>query len=179
MEHWEWNTTSENQNFPFKRGDFLYTSDMSVNPLIYEETFYVATKLCLKCGDEILTLVESYPWLPLWRELPGGKISKADGSNSPLFTLNREIREELGIDIQFDDSNTGLFHVEKRYEVTTQYTERAFIFLCYLYEIDSKPELILTEHSEALWIRESDIDSYTDWRPGFDSIIRRAFLYNS
>lgn len=152
---------------------------MSDNPLIYEETFYVATKLCLKCGDEILTVVESYPWLPHWRELPGGKISKADESNSPLFTLNREIREELGIELMLDESNTRLFHVEKRYEVTTQYTERAFIFLCYLYEIDTKPEVILTEHTEARWIRESYIDDYTDWRPGFDTIVRKALLYNS
>lgn len=52
---------SENQTFSFKRGDFLYTSHMSDNPLIHEETFYVATKLCLKYGDEILTVVESYP----------------------------------------------------------------------------------------------------------------------
>jgi hypothetical protein len=31
------------------------------HPLDLEETFYVATKLCLLCGTEILTLSESYP----------------------------------------------------------------------------------------------------------------------
>jgi len=105
-------------------------------------------------------------------------MSKADAYNPPLYTLDREICEELGIELMLDESNTRLFHVEKRYERTTQYTERAFIFLCYLYEIDSRPELILTEHSEARWIRESDIDDYTDWRPGFDSIIRKALTFN-
>lgn len=149
---------------------------MPDNPLIYEETFYVATKLCLKCGEEILTVVESYPWLPHWRELPGGKISKKDGKNPPLYTLCREVTEELWIDISLDDSNTRLFHVEKRYEYTTQYEERAFIFLCYVHEIDTKPEVTLTEHSEARWIRESDIASYTDWRPGFDAIVWKAFI---
>lgn len=148
---------------------------MTDNPLIHEEIFYVATKLCLKSGDEILTVVESYPWLPLWRELPGGKISRADGKNPPLYTLHREVLEELWLDIEFDESNTELFHIEKRYECTTQYEERAFIFLCYLHEISIKPEVTLTEHSEARWIRESDIDNYTDWRPGFDAIVRKAF----
>ncbi len=148
---------------------------MSDNPLIHEETFYVATKLCLKCGDEILTVVESYPWLPLWRELPGGKISKSDSNNPPLYTLCREVWEELWIDISLDESNTQLFHIEKRYEITTQYGERAFIFLCYVYEIDTKPEFTLTEHSEARWICEPDIDKYTDWRPGFDTIVTKAF----
>lgn len=148
---------------------------MSDNPLMHEETFYVATKLCLKCGNEILTVVESYPWLPLWRELPWGKISRADGNNPPLYTLCREVQEELGIDFCLDESNTQIFHIEKRYEMTTQYSERAFIFLCYIHEIDKKPEIILTEHSEARWIWESDIYNYTDWRPGFHTIVRKAF----
>lgn len=148
---------------------------MSDNPLIHEETFYVATKLCIRCIDEILTVVESYPWLPLWRELPGGKISKKDFSHDVFFTLLREIQEELGIDISFDTANIQLFHIEKCYEPTTKYGERAFIFLCYIYDIQEKPELVLTEHSEARWIEASEIHTFADWRPWFDEIIRRAF----
>jgi hypothetical protein len=147
-----------------------------IHPLETEETFFVATKLCLRYQDKILTLRESYPWLPLWRELPWWKISKADKDNPPLFTLWREIQEELGIHMDFTEENTQLFHIEKRYEKTTFREEiRPFIFLCYLYDIDDKPDFILTEHSDVYWITESDIDNFTDWRPGFNQIIKRAF----
>ena len=139
-----------------------------------EEQFFVATKLCLRCSDEILTLTESYPWLPLWRELPGGKVSKADSQNPLFFTLDREVREELGIDLGLTESNTHLFHIEKRYEATTKYAERAFLFLCYLHDIITKPEITLSEHSSSHWMKLTDIDTFTDWRPWFDTIIRKA-----
>ncbi len=140
-----------------------------------EEQFFVATKLCLQCGDEILVLTESYPWLPLWRELPWGKISKADGENSPMCTLNREIQEELWITLNMTDENTHLFHVEKRYELTTQGKRRPFIFLCYLSQIWEKPQLRLTEHEWFYWIKASEINTFSDWRPGFNAIVTRAF----
>lgn len=154
--------------------DFLYNLHMN-HILDTEEQFFVATKLCLICQWEILTLTESYPWIPLWRELPGGKISKSDGDNSPYFTLKREVYEELWLSIDFDPENAPLFHIEKRYEKTTKWNIRPFIFLCYRYFIDVKPDISLTEHSGFAWISADDVEKYTDWRPGFDTIVRKAF----
>ena len=124
-----------------------------------DETFYVATKLCLKWNESILTLFESHPGLPLWRDLPGGKISKTDKNEDIFFTLRREIKEELGIDIVFDTSNTKLFSLEKKYERTTKGEIRPFIFLCYLYEIHDIPRFVLTENTSTQWITQDQIDT--------------------
>lgn len=164
------------RKIPFQREDFSYTCCMT-HILDSEESFFVATKLCLKCKDQILTLFESYPWLPLWRDLPGGKISKADKEEGILFTLSREIWEELGIKIEFTAENTQLFWIEKRYEMTTKGEVRPFIFLCYLYEIDEFPQIRLEEHSSFEWIDKKQIDTYSDWRKWFDDIVRKAFYF--
>jgi 8-oxo-dGTP pyrophosphatase MutT (NUDIX family) len=146
-----------------------------VHILDAEETFFVATKLCLRCEGKILTLFESYPWLPLWRDLPGGKISKSERTEDIYFTLSREIREELGLNIVFHSGNTTLFSVEKIYEMTTKWEVRPFIFLCFLYEIESFPTLTLEEHSSYEWIEKDDIELFSDWRKWFDHIVNKAF----
>lgn len=142
-----------------------------------EENFYVATKLCLFHKGKVLTLFEKYPGLPLWRDLPGGKISKADKDHDIFFTLSREIQEELWLEIKFDEKNTELFLVDKKYEHTTKGEVRPFIFLCYRYEIDIDPKIILTEHSSSEWITEDEIGTLSDWRPGFDFIVKKAFTH--
>ncbi len=65
------------------------------DPFLTEETFFVATKCCLSKNGKILILSENRPGKPLWWELPGGKISKADYNLSPIESLARELREEL------------------------------------------------------------------------------------
>lgn len=161
--------------FPSKRREFLYNWIMW-NLLENEETFFVATKVCLFFDHKLLTLVESYPWLPLWRELPGGKISKKDRSNPVLSTLSREVKEELWMSINFTEEDTTLFHIEKRYEQTSLWEQKAFLFLCYIHELQVLPEITLAEHSSYEWISKDQISTFTDWRPGFDDIVRKAFL---
>jgi 8-oxo-dGTP pyrophosphatase MutT (NUDIX family) len=65
------------------------------DPFLTEETFFVATKCCLFNNGKILILSENRPGKPVWWELPGGKISKADHTLSPIESLARELREEL------------------------------------------------------------------------------------
>ncbi len=140
-----------------------------------EETFFVATKVCLFYRDQLLILSESYPGLPLWRELPWWKISKADTVNPPLFTLRREVTEELWLNIHFHEGNTTLFHIEKRYEKTTRWDTRAFLFLCYFHELSEQPKLTLSEYSSFSWISWDQITTLSEWRPWFDEIVKKAF----
>lgn len=147
------------------------------NILLKDETFFVATKLCLRSHDEILVITETVPNFPLRRDIPGGRVSKSDKDSWLLNTLSREIYEELGINIAFDEMNTTLFYVEKRYErVTFQDDLFPFLFLCYVHDLDDKPEIILSEeHTSYAWIQEEQIDTFSDWRPGFDTIVRKVF----
>jgi len=92
-------------------------------------------------------------------------------------SLNREVSEELGLDIDFNDSNTKLFMAYKKYEdVTFSETPVPFVFLCYLYECRDLPDIILShEHTSSRWIHEDEIDKIDHWRSGFDTIVHNAF----
>ncbi len=154
---------------------------MTYNPYLTEETFFVATKCCLRYHEEILVVSEIRPSKPLWRELPGGKISKNDRGISLLDSLSREIQEELWLDLILDPSNTRLFHVEKSFEDTTFAPDPVpFIFLCYIIDLDEKPDINLShEHASYEWLHESQIDQYSDWRKWFDMILKKAFSFPS
>jgi 8-oxo-dGTP pyrophosphatase MutT (NUDIX family) len=150
---------------------------MTYNPYLTEENFFVATKVCLVHKNKILVIEESRPWKPLWMELPGWKISKNDRDMNLLQSLNREVYEELGLDIDFNLSNTELFTAYKKYEdVTFSDVPVPFIFLCYIYQFKELPDILLShEHVSARWIWLVDLDDIHHWRPGFDTIIRKAF----
>jgi len=150
------------------------------NPYLTDETFFVATKACLVHNDKLLVIEESRPWKPPWMELPGWKISKDDKNMSILQSLAREISEELWLDIDFTESNAKLFLVHKKYEdVTFSDDPVPFIFLCYIYEIGQIPEIKLShEHVSARWISLWEIDTINHWRPGFDTIVRKALTFN-
>lgn len=150
---------------------------MSYNPYLTEENFFVATKVCLVHDNKILVIEDSRPWKPLWMELPGWKISKNDRDISLLQSLHREVEEELGIDVTFTESNTELFTAHKKYEdVTFSDIPVPFIFLCYIYQFEEPPEILLShEHVSARWIWLADLENITHWRPGFDAIVRKAF----
>lgn len=168
------------QKIPSKRTDFSYTLSM-YNPYQTEENFFVATKCCFFFEGKLLVVSENRPWKPLWREFPGGKISKADASISLLESLRREVQEELSWDILLNEENTELFMVVKSYEATTFSTEPVpFLFLCYFHTLENIPEIQLShEHSEVLWIEECEIESLPSWRWKFDTIAKKAFqTYN-
>ncbi|MDD2694276.1 MAG: NUDIX hydrolase [Candidatus Gracilibacteria bacterium] len=153
---------------------------MAYNPYLTEETFFVATKVCLKYQDKILVLEEDRPGKALWMELPGGKISKNDRELNPFQCLNREVREELGFEIDFDETNTKLFMAYKNYEdVTFSDVPVPFVFLCYIYECDMMPQITLShEHTSFRWITENEIGNIHHWRQGFDKIVKKAFGEN-
>ena len=139
---------------------------MSYNPYLTEETFFVATKVCLKHDNKILVLEECIPNRPLWTELPGGKMSKDDKDLDILGSLRREVMEELGIDIEFTESNTKLFHVWKKYEDVSFSPEPApFVFLCFMHELERIPDILLShEHADFRWITAETVDDITTWR---------------
>lgn len=82
-------------------------------------------------------------------------------------SLRREVAEELHIDLDFNESNTRLLMALKNYEdVIFSDSTVPFIFLCYVYEISDKPDIILShEHSSYRWIEEYEIDEFSHWRP--------------
>lgn len=76
------------------------------------------------------------------------------------------MHEELGLEIDFNDSNTKLFMAYKNYEdVTFSDVPVPFIFLCHIYEFDNLPEISLShEHTSFYWISEEDIENIHHWR---------------
>ena len=178
-------SSSKNKFLFQKKGFFVYWTSyinviMTYNPYLTEENFFVATKVCLVHNSKILVIEESRPWKSLWMELPGWKISKNDKDKSLLQSLNREVFEELWVDIDFTESNTRLFTAYKKYEdVTFSDVPVPFIFLCYMYEFDDMPEILLShEHVSARWISLEDLVKIHHWRPGFDTIVKKAFIFN-
>ena len=84
-------------------------------------------------------------------EFPGGK---QEAGESGAEAAVREIREELGAIIE-----TEKFLCTVEY----QYPEFFLIMDCYLAKVVSG-HLTLTEHSDALWLALSELDS-VDWLP--------------
>ncbi len=151
------------------------------DPFLSEETFFVATKCCLMQDGKILIVWENRPGKPLWWELPGGKISKADHDILPIESLARELQEELGDDFWILSWDPELFMVYKAYEDTTFSDKKVpFIFLCYLYEVSGELNIELShEHTEFRWISLDQIQQIDGWRKWFDDIVRNVFSYVS
>ena len=92
----------------------------------------------------------------MW-EFPGGKIEPGE---SPEAALQREIQEELGIDITIN-----------RFLCTTDYDYPSFHLTmhCYLCEIKSG-EIELREHKSARWLTAETLDS-VEWLPADKEIV--------
>ena len=92
----------------------------------------------------------------MW-EFPGGKIEPGE---SPEAALQREIQEELGIDITIN-----------RLLCTTDYDYPSFHLTmhCYLCEIKSG-EIELREHKSARWLTAETLDS-VEWLPADKEIV--------
>ena len=92
----------------------------------------------------------------MW-ELPGGKIEPGE---RPEAALQREIQEELGIDITIN-----------RFLCTTDYDYPSFHLTmhCYLCKIKSG-EIELREHKSARWLTAETLDS-VEWLPADKEIV--------
>lgn len=92
----------------------------------------------------------------MW-EFPGGKIEPGE---RPEAALQREIQEELGIDITIN-----------RFLCTTDYDYPSFHLTmhCYLCKIKSG-EIELREHKSARWLTAETLDS-VEWLPADKEIV--------
>lgn len=87
--------------------------------------------------------------LPLKWEFPGGKI---EAGESRADCLRREIREELGLDIEVGAELTAVTHAYPNFEITL------YPFRCTV----TAGELMLAEHAQALWVSPAELQGY-DW----------------
>lgn len=87
--------------------------------------------------------------LPLKWEFPGGKI---EGEESKEECLKREIKEELGLEIEV---GPALPHVEHHYPEFSLYL---YPFLCTWIG----GSLAIAEHAQAIWVSYDDLKNY-DW----------------
>jgi len=87
----------------------------------------------------------------MW-EFPGGKVEPGETARD---ALEREIREELMIDVRVGDDVTTTVHEYPFGEVTLS------TFYCHL---QSGDEVTLTEHAEVRWLEPANLDTL-EWAP--------------
>ena len=111
----------------------------------------------IRSDKEILiTKRNGGPFHDMW-EFPGGKIEKDESREDAVI---REIKEELEVDIKVDSYLTTIQYQYPDFHLTMH------TFWCTI----TKGDLVLTEHSEALWIKEKDLLN-VDWIPADIDVI--------
>lgn len=85
--------------------------------------------------------------LPLKWEFPGGKVEEGESLENCLI---REIREEIGVDIQILKELPQIIHHYETFSLTL------YPFLC---EIE-QGEIILNEHAQFRWIKMSEFELF-------------------
>jgi 8-oxo-dGTP diphosphatase len=133
----------------------------------YEEykTIYVVGALIVR-GRKIFATQRGYGNYAGWWEFPGGKVEQGE---APEAALARELKEEL----------EGEIIIERYFDtVEYDYPEFHVSMQCYLCRLASE-DLILLEHSSALWLGRDDIFS-VKWLgadfPILESLIEQGFL---
>ena len=100
--------------------------------------------------------------LPLKWEFPGGKI---EGEESKEECLKREIKEELGLEIEV---GSALPHVEHHYP---EFSIRLYPFLCKW----TGGSLAIAEHAQAIWVSHDELKNY-DWAEADVPIVRELLF---
>ena len=87
--------------------------------------------------------------LPLKWEFPGGKVETGESKED---CLQREVQEELGLEIEV---GTALTVVEHHYP---EFSLCLYPFLCKW----AGGSLAIAEHAQAIWVNKSELQDY-DW----------------
>jgi|SRR5690606_15379591 len=96
--------------------------------------------------------------LSLKWEFPGCKVETRESKEE---CLKREIKEELGLEIEV---GSALTHVEHHYPEFSLYL---YPFLCKW----TGGSLAIAEHAQAIWVSHDDLKNY-DWAEADPSVVR-------
>ena len=94
-----------------------------------------------------------------WWEFPGGKIEPGE---SPEEALQREIREELAIDITIDSYLTTVDYDYPDFHLTMH---------CYLCQLKDDTQPHLLEHEAARWLGKENLED-VKWLPADVEVIK-------
>ena len=113
----------------------------------------------IRKGDKIFATQRGYGEWKDWWEFPGGKIEPGE---SPEEALQREIREELAIDITIDRLLTTVDYDYPHFHLTMH---------CYLCQLKDDTQPHLLEHEAARWLEKSEIEE-VKWLPADIELIK-------
>lgn len=124
-----------------------------------ERSIKVVAAVLRNESNQIFATQRGYGNYKDWWEFPGGKI---EGNETPEEALAREIREELGAEIEIE----GFLE-----EVHYDYPEYHIDMRCYWAKVKNG-DLVLKEHEASAWLGKDDLYS-VKWLPADISVLER------
>lgn len=110
------------------------------------EFIEVVAAVVARAGSVLLCQRHDTPHLPLLWEFPGGKV---DDGETPQAALERELREELGVDSVVARQIADIRH---------RYSEKRVRIRFYVAHIDGEPRAIV--HRELRWVPVDELRDY-------------------